>query len=89
MTRPRLQSDDTTAAAERLQFEVWGRMTAAEKLAAFDELQQTAQRLAEAGIRLRHPHASDREVFLRRIAPTLGREAMIRWYGWDPKEHNA
>jgi len=89
MSIPRLQSDDTTAAAERLQFEVWRRMTATEKLAAFEELQATAQRLAEAGIRMRHPNASDHEVFLRRIARSLDRQAMIRWFGWDPQEHGA
>ena len=81
---PRPQSLDTSPAAERLQFEIWARMTSMEKFAAFLELQETAIALCEAGIRARHPHASDREVFLRRVARTLDEETMRKCYGWSP-----
>jgi hypothetical protein len=86
VSNARPQSDDTTLAAEQQQFAVWRAMTPAQKFAAFLELQQTAIALSEAGIRRRYPMASDREVFLRRIAQTLPREDMVRWYGWDPDE---
>jgi hypothetical protein len=76
-------SDDTSLVAERLQFDVWRRMTSVEKFAAFLDLQATTMALAEAGIRLRHPTAGAREVFLRRVARMLDRQTMLRVYGWD------
>jgi len=76
---------DTSAAAEAQQIAIWARMTPAEKWAAFEDLQATAIALAEAGIRLRHPGASEREVFLRRVARTLDRATMLRAYGWAPE----
>jgi len=82
----RPQSLDTTAAAEDRQFAVWLAMTPAQKLAAWAELQAMAHALAEAGIRREHPHASDREVFLRRVARTLDRATMLRCYGWAADE---
>ena len=75
---------DTSLVAERMQFELWGRMTPARKFALFLDLQDTVIALAEAGIRLRHPNASPREVFLRRAARTLDRATMLRIYGEDP-----
>ena len=86
MTRFRPQAPDTPPVAERRQFEVWGRMTPAQKFAAFLDLQATAVALAEAGIRLRHPRAEAHEVFLRRVARTLDAETMRRVYGWEPGE---
>ena len=86
MAQERPLADDTPLDAERRQFEVWSRMTPTEKMAALEELLATAAALAEAGIRRQFPHASDREVFLRRVARTLDRQTMIRCYGWDPDE---
>jgi hypothetical protein len=37
-----------------------------------------------AGVRLRHPDASDDEVRLRVLALRLGRDLMLEVYGWDP-----
>jgi hypothetical protein len=68
---------DTAPAAEGLQFAVWRRLSPAEKFAAFLDLQQTAIALAEAGIRLRHPRASEREVFLRRQSPSTIRSPSL------------
>jgi len=75
---------DTSPVAERMQFEFWGQMTPARKFALFLDLQDTVIALAESGIRLRHPDASPREVFLRRAARTLDHETMLRVYGEDP-----
>ena len=62
--------------AERRQFEVWGRMTAAEKFAAFARLMELADAVAEAGIGLRHPGADERERFLRLAARRLDAATM-------------
>lgn len=75
---------DTSPDAERLQFELWSRMSPTEKFEAFARLMAMTEALAEAGIRQRHPEADDREVFLRRAALTLGAETVRRLYGWDP-----
>ncbi len=87
VSEERTLAADTSLVAERLQFEVWRRMTPAEKFAAFLDLQSTTTALAEAGIRLRHPGADQREVFLRRVAMVLDRQTMVRVYGWDPDQH--
>jgi hypothetical protein len=76
---------DTSVDAEALQFAIWARMSPAEKFAAFEDLYQLAVAMAEAGIRLRHPQASDREVFLRRVARSIDRESMLAAYGWAPE----
>lgn len=75
---------DTSPDAERLQFELWSRMSPAEKFEAFSQLMAMAEALAEAGIRQRHPAADDREVFLRRATQTLGADTVRRLYGWAP-----
>ncbi|MBZ0154365.1 MAG: hypothetical protein K8J09_22785 [Planctomycetes bacterium] len=77
---------DTNPAGEAQQVAIWARMTPAEKWAAFEDLQATAIALVEAGIRLRHPQATGREVFLRRVARTLDRSTMLRAYGWAPED---
>lgn len=77
---------DTSAAAEAQQLAILARMTPAEKWAAFEDLHQLAIAMAEAGIRLRHPQASPREVFLRRVARSVDRRTMLAAYGWAPEE---
>ena len=84
VTGYRPQSSDTHPDSDRLVFDRLRAMTPAERFAAFLDLQATAAALAEAGIRLRHPQASEREVFLRRVARSLDAATMRRVYGWDP-----
>ena len=43
--------------------------------------------LVEMNVREMYPDADDREVFLRVAARNLGRDLMIRAYGWDPELH--
>jgi hypothetical protein len=49
-----------------------------------DSLTRACQELAAAGIRMRHPNASEREISLRLAALWLDRELMIRVFNWDP-----
>ncbi len=71
--------------------EVWlslqRRMSMGEKLRAVLEASRFLLQMYEAGVRLHHPRAGDREVFLRTAARHLDRELMIRAYGWDPALH--
>ena len=61
--------------------------TPGERIEMVFELTDFALRMAESGVRVRHPDASEREVFLRSAALRLPRELMIRAYGWDPEQH--
>ena len=45
---------------------------------------RAARALQMAGIRSRHPHASDEELRLRLASLWLERETMIRMFGRDP-----
>jgi hypothetical protein len=71
---------DTSVDVEDAQIAIWRRQTPQEKLAAVDGANRTMKALAMAGIRTRHPFATDREVFLRYILITLGRELAVRAY---------
>jgi hypothetical protein len=66
---------DTSAEAARLQIEIWRRMTPLEKARLVSGLCSAVQELALAGIRRRHPGASERECHLRlarlKLGPTL------------------
>lgn len=68
------------AHAERIQAERWRRMTAAEELRAVTEATLAVQELSLAGIRMRHPGASDRECMLRLAALKLGRNLACEVY---------
>ena len=71
---------DTSAEIERKQIEAWRRMTAAEKAAIVTGLTQAAYAMTYAGVRHRHPTASEREQFLRVAIITLGRELACAAY---------
>ena len=60
-------------------------MPPGERLASTLRLSDLALKMAEAGVHKMHPHAPDREVFLRVASRHLPRELMIRAYGWDPE----
>ena len=71
---------DSSLAVERLQIDAWRQMSPLRKARTVDGLTRTAQAFAIAGIRHRHPGASERECFLRLAVLKLGREATLRLY---------
>jgi hypothetical protein len=75
---------DTSPEAARLQVEIWRRMTPLEKARLVSGLSSAVTQLALAGIRRRHPGASERECRLRlaqlKLGPALYRSA----YPEDP-----
>ena len=73
-------SSDTSLEVERLQVEIWRRMSPLEKARLLTEISRAAQQLSLAGIRLRHPKASDRECGLRLAVLKLGRPLAGRAY---------
>jgi hypothetical protein len=71
---------DTSLEVERLQVALWQRMSPLEKSHAVTEISRTAQELSLAGIRRRHPRASERECLLRLAVLKLGRELAMDVY---------
>jgi hypothetical protein len=79
------QSRDTSSDVDRLLVERWRRMPPWRKLEIAGELSDACRELARAGIRQRHPGASEREVHLRLAALSLDRDTMVRVFAWDPE----
>jgi hypothetical protein len=71
---------DTSAAIEQRQVEAWRRMSPAEKLQLVSDATQAVIDLSFAGIRRRHPAASDRECFLRFACIVLGDDIALSVY---------
>lgn len=65
-------SHDTSAAVEWRQVEAWRRMSPLQKLQLVSDTTQAVLNLSMAGIRRRHPAASERECFLRLASVMLG-----------------
>ncbi|MBM4042752.1 MAG: hypothetical protein FJ290_30050 [Planctomycetes bacterium] len=65
---------DTTEEADRIQFEIFGRMSAAEKVRRMSDLTELVRATFEAGIRKRHPQYTGRDARLARIRWELGDE---------------
>lgn len=66
--------------------EGWRAMSSYEKAELVNESSKDLTRLALAGIRHRHPGATDDELRLRLGALRLGPELMRAAFGWDPRE---
>ena len=71
---------DSSPAAERVQVDLWRRMTTLEKVRMVTSLTRTAQELALAGVRMRYPRASDGECLLRLAVLKLGPRLAVRAY---------
>jgi hypothetical protein len=67
-----LLASDTSLEAERAQVELWRRVSTVEKLHAVTEATRAVLQLSLAGIRLRHPEASDEECRVRLAILRLG-----------------
>jgi hypothetical protein len=80
-----MELSDTDPRAKEVWIELLRKMGPEGRLAMALRITDLAFRMSEAGVRQAHPHASDREVFLRAASWRLPRETMIRAYGWDPE----
>jgi hypothetical protein len=73
-------SSDTDAAIERRQIDAWRRQSPIEKLQIVSETTRAVLNLSLAGIRRRHPGASDRECFLRLASIMRGADVVRAMY---------
>lgn len=73
-------SADTAADIEQRQIDAWRRLSSVERLRLVSDTTRAVIDLSLAGIRLRHPQASERECFLRLSAILLGVATTRRIY---------
>ena len=71
---------DTTADVEQRQIDSWRRLSPLERLRLVSDTTRAVVNLSLAGIRRRHPQASERECFLRLAAILLGADTVRRIY---------
>ena len=81
----RPQSADTDEATERYLFERLRALPPWRKAEMLSAATQAAGDLAMAGVRQRHPNASEAEQRKRFAAIILGRDMSITLFGWDPE----
>ncbi len=80
---PVLNHSDTDPVVRRLQIERLRAMSPAQRGALMEALNRDCERMAMAGIRSRHPNATDREVLMRLGVLRNGPELMKAAFGWD------
>ena len=73
-------ASDTSREAERVQVELWRRMSPMEKAHAVSGISRATQELSLVGIRQRHPGSSERECALRLAMLKLGRKLACKAY---------
>jgi hypothetical protein len=77
---------DTSAAADRMQFERLRAMSPEERGEILTSLTLAVQELAIAGLRQRYPEATEDELWLRLAVRRLGADVVQRVTGWTAAE---
>ncbi len=72
---------DTTSEARDVQYDLYRRMSPAKKMQLISDAYHTGQLLAMAGIRMRHPEATEEEVWHIWAKRHLGEELYKKVYG--------
>ncbi|HXT21533.1 MAG TPA: hypothetical protein VN811_01310 [Thermoanaerobaculia bacterium] len=85
MKRRRTGASDTSPAIAAMLMAANRALTSQEKVRQVLDCNEVSEAMALAGLRARHPEASDRELRLRLAAQRLGRPLMIAAFGWDPE----
>ncbi len=81
----RPQSPDTDPTAERYLFDRLRKLPPWRKAEMLSASTRAAYELAMAGLRQRHPAATESELRRRYAALVLGRETSMALFGWDPE----
>lgn len=76
---------DTSPEAEAFLIEGYRRMSPTDKLRRVESLNRALVKLAAARIRAQYGDIPEDEMRLRLGALRLGRETMIKVFGWDPE----
>jgi hypothetical protein len=70
-------TDDTAPEIERMQTEIYRRMTPSRKWELLDSLYRLARELHAAGVRMNNPHATDEDVLTEWLRATLDERLFI------------
>ena len=73
--------DDTSAKIRKIQFDIYRRMSAEDKVRLIDEMRRIEQMLARAGLESRHPELGPKEIDYKVHEMFLGPELAARAYG--------
>lgn len=76
-------ASDTSRKAEQVQIELWRSMSPQNKARMVTEISLAVQEISLAGIRLRHPGATEQECLFRLAVLKIGRELAHRVYPKD------
>lgn len=76
----RIRSLDTTQEADRVQLEIFKKMTPEQRLRRGFELSALTRKLQATGVRMRHPEYSDTEVKFAVIRLNLGDDLFLKVY---------
>ena len=77
---------DTDPKALQVFVDIHRQMSVSERLRQVFDLSDFNRKLQLRDVKIQHPDADEREVFLRVAARSLDRELMLRAYGWAPEE---
>jgi hypothetical protein len=77
---------DTSPEAQQILIEGYRRMTPTQKLQRVESLDRALVLLQKARIRADYGDIPDEEMRMRLGALRLGRETMMKVFGWDPEE---
>jgi hypothetical protein len=77
---PAARADDTSSAARQAQIRIWRSLSSVDVAELVSGASRAARTLALAGLRARHPAASERELIARLAAITLGTERARHLY---------
>ena len=77
---------DTSEDAEAVRIAIFRAMAPAQKIALVEDANHTARILALAGLRSRHPEATEKELHRRLFDLVLGPELAEKAYGPHPEE---
>lgn len=81
----KLPPSDTSPEAERFLLDAYNRMSIDEKLRRVFSLNRMLEQLQRARITADYGEMPEREMQLRLASLRLGRELMVKAFGWDPE----
>ena len=79
-------SPDTHPEAEKVLIELLRKAPAWQKYRQVSQMIHTCRQLSLAGLRIRYPEDSEKELHRRLAGLWLPRELVIQVYGWDPEK---
>jgi hypothetical protein len=87
--RPNHAKSDTSPEVRRVLYDLYRRMSPARKFQLIFDTYEMGRQLALAGLRMRHPDASKKELWQLWAQQHLGRELFEKVYGMSAREREA